>query len=108
MHTYGSWDQFFFSAAPTAQNSPELHFRFINFFIQPSRVGSLEPPYPLRVKVEIKGERYGFGFSLSLMNNFWSFLQIPQCSIILINSHLLFCRSFQDFSCLHPMREFMI
>ena len=32
---------FFFSAAPTAQNSPELHFRFINYFIQPSRVGSL-------------------------------------------------------------------
>jgi hypothetical protein len=32
---------FFFSAAPTAQNSPELHFRFINYFIQPSLVGSL-------------------------------------------------------------------
>ena len=31
----------FFSAAPTAQNRPELHFRFINSFIQPSRVGSL-------------------------------------------------------------------
>ena len=31
----------FFSAATTAQNSPELHFRFINYFIQPSRVGSL-------------------------------------------------------------------
>ena len=40
MHTYGSWE-FFFSAAPTAQNSPELHFRFINSFIQPSLVGSL-------------------------------------------------------------------
>ena len=26
----------FFSAAPTAQNSPELHFRFINFSIHPS------------------------------------------------------------------------
>jgi hypothetical protein len=25
----------------TAQNSPELHFRFINSFIQPSLVGSL-------------------------------------------------------------------
>ena len=24
---------FFFSAAPTAQNSPEIHFRFINSFI---------------------------------------------------------------------------
>ena len=31
----------FFSAAPTAQNSPELHFCFINYFIQLSRVGSL-------------------------------------------------------------------
>jgi hypothetical protein len=31
----------FFSAAPTAQNSPELHFRFINSFIPPSLVGSL-------------------------------------------------------------------
>ena len=28
LHTYGSWD-FFFSAAPTAQNNPELNFRFI-------------------------------------------------------------------------------
>ena len=28
----GSWE-FFFSAAPTAQNSPEFHFRFINSFI---------------------------------------------------------------------------
>ena len=33
----------FFSAAPTAQNSPELHFRFINSFIQPYPVGSLVP-----------------------------------------------------------------
>ena len=31
----------FFSAAPTAQNSPKLHFRFINYFIQPSLLGSL-------------------------------------------------------------------
>ena len=31
----------FFLCSPTAQNSPELHFRFINSFIQPSRVGSL-------------------------------------------------------------------
>ena len=29
------------SAAPTAQNSQELHFRFINSFIQPSLAGSL-------------------------------------------------------------------
>ena len=33
----------FFSAAPTAQNSPELHLRFMNSFIQPSLVGSLVP-----------------------------------------------------------------
>ena len=32
---------FFFSAAPTAQNSPELHFRFINSFIQSSLLRSL-------------------------------------------------------------------
>jgi hypothetical protein len=40
LNTYGSWE-FFFSAAPTAPNSPELHFRFINSFIQPFLVGSL-------------------------------------------------------------------
>ena len=28
MHTYGSWE-FFFSAAPPAQNSPDPHFRFM-------------------------------------------------------------------------------
>jgi hypothetical protein len=33
----------FFSAAPTAQNSPELHFRFIK-----SRVGSLDKNVPFR------------------------------------------------------------
>ena len=38
--TYSSWEVFF-SAAPTAQNSPELHFCFINYFIQSSLVGSL-------------------------------------------------------------------
>ena len=37
---------FFFSAALTAQNSPEFHFRFIDYFIQPSRVGSLIPAFP--------------------------------------------------------------
>ena len=31
----------FFSAAPTAQNSQELHFHFINSFTQTSLVGSL-------------------------------------------------------------------
>ena len=41
LHTYGSWE-IFFSAALTADNSPELHFCFINSFIQPSQVGSLE------------------------------------------------------------------
>ena len=35
--TYGSWEVFF----PTAQNSPELHFRFINSFIHPSRSGRI-------------------------------------------------------------------
>ncbi len=33
--------RFFFFAAPTAQNNPELHFRFINAFIQPSLLGYL-------------------------------------------------------------------
>ena len=32
---------FFSSAAPTAENSPELHFRLINSIIQSSLVGSL-------------------------------------------------------------------
>ena len=36
--------RFFFSAAPTAQNSPELNFRFINFFIQSSLLRSLGGP----------------------------------------------------------------
>ena len=40
LHTYGSWE-FFFSAATTAQNSPELHFRFINSYIQLSLLRSL-------------------------------------------------------------------
>jgi hypothetical protein len=47
LHTYGSWEVFC-SAAPTAQNSPELHFRFINSFIQPSLLGSLDPVDDLR------------------------------------------------------------
>ena len=34
----------FFSAAPTAQKSPEIHFHFINSFIQLSLVGSLLIP----------------------------------------------------------------
>ena len=32
---------FFFSAAPTAQKSPKLHFHFINYFIQSSLLRSL-------------------------------------------------------------------
>ena len=40
LHTYGSWE-FIFSAALNAQNSREIHFCFIDFFIQPSFVGSL-------------------------------------------------------------------
>jgi hypothetical protein len=40
LHTYGS-REVFFSAAPTAKISQELHLRFINYFIQPSLVGSL-------------------------------------------------------------------
>ena len=41
LHTYGSWEVFFFSAAPSAQNSPELRFHFIIFSIQSSLLGSL-------------------------------------------------------------------
>ena len=39
--TYGGWE-FFSSAARDAPNSPELHFCFINSFIQPSLLGSLQ------------------------------------------------------------------
>ena len=45
MHTYGSWEVFF-SAASTAQNSPELHFRFINTPIQSSVLESVIWPLP--------------------------------------------------------------
>ena len=41
----GSWE-FFFSAAPTAQNSPEFHFRFINSFIQSSLLGLRVQTFP--------------------------------------------------------------
>ena len=43
----------FFSAAPTAQNSPELHFRFINSFIQPYLVESL-PGTDLELDLDLK------------------------------------------------------
>ena len=35
----------FFTAAPTAQTSPELHFRFINSFIQSSLLRSLDASF---------------------------------------------------------------
>ena len=44
--THGSWEVFF-SAAPPAQNSPELHFRFISFSMQLSLLESLV--YTLRI-----------------------------------------------------------
>ena len=44
LHTYGSWEVFF-SVAPTAQNSPELHFRLISSFIQLSLLRSLVERY---------------------------------------------------------------
>ena len=48
--------RFFFSAAQTAQNSPELHFCFISYFIQPSRVGSL---YAIVIHPPWKKLRFG-------------------------------------------------
>ena len=51
LHTYGSWE-FFFSAALTAQNSPELHFRFINSFIQPSLLKSLFVTEAIQARIE--------------------------------------------------------
>ena len=43
----------FFSAAPTAQNSPELHFCFINSIIQSSLVESL-PGTDLELDLDLK------------------------------------------------------
>ena len=43
----------FFSAALTAKNSPELHFCFLNSFIQPSRVRSLIALYVLNNEKEL-------------------------------------------------------
>ena len=40
---------FFFSAASTAQNCPELHFRFKIFSIQPSLLESLGLMYLLKI-----------------------------------------------------------
>ena len=64
LHTYGSWEVFF-SAAPTAQNSPELPFRFINSFIQLSRVGSL---------IRIVSFVHFFGRIQETINCFWDLL----------------------------------
>ena len=44
--------RFFFTAAPTAQNSPELHFPFINSFIQPSLLESLQRNEPHKLKAK--------------------------------------------------------
>ena len=44
---------FFFSAAPTAQNSPELHFRFINSPIQSSVLKSVIAGEPVNVEVQV-------------------------------------------------------
>ena len=38
-------ERFFFSADPTAKNSQELHFRFINYFIPSSLLRSLLPTH---------------------------------------------------------------
>ena len=52
----------FFSAAPTAQNSPELHFRFINYFIQPSLLESLYDSQLLN----FKSQKFHIKFLLDL------------------------------------------
>ena len=44
---------FFFSAALTGPNSPELQFRFINSFIQPSLVGSLDSAFDPCPKLQV-------------------------------------------------------
>ena len=53
---------FFFSAAPPAQNSPELHFRSINLFIQPSLLESL---------VGIHLSPLSFGLDFIKLSNFY-------------------------------------
>ena len=62
---------FFFSAAPTAQNCPELHFRFINSSIQPSLVKSL---------ILTRWAYYGVKWSSNILFG-WS----PPCPRILQN-----------------------
>ena len=49
LHTYGSWE-FFFCAAPIAQNSRELQLRFINSFIQSFLLRSLYTDFQMPLK----------------------------------------------------------
>ena len=72
--TYCSWE-FFCSAAPTAQNIPELHFCFINSFIQRYLVGFLslgnsvrDPSWPIKYQKLHLGQKIQF----SLLDMFFS------------------------------------
>jgi hypothetical protein len=56
----------FFSAAPTAQNSPELNFPFINYLIQPSLVESLAADYSHQNVYLVSTEIWGFSNELPL------------------------------------------
>ena len=84
----GSWD-YFFSAAPTAQNSPELHFRFINSFIQSSLLRSLIRPQQKEACMEsstigsqarCRFKKQGFGYD---QNTLWP-NEGRQCKKLLI------------------------
>ena len=48
LYTYVSWEAFF-SAAPTAQNSPELQLCFINYFIIRSLYESYSNPNKIQI-----------------------------------------------------------
>ena len=62
-NTYYLWQLgIFFSSAPPAQNSPELHFRSINLFIQPSLLESL---------VGIHLSPLSFGLDFIKLSNFY-------------------------------------
>ena len=52
LHTYGSCEVFFL-CSPTALNSPELHFRFINSFIQLSNVQLLRSLVETHMKFSV-------------------------------------------------------
>ena len=62
---------FFFSAAPTAQYGPGLHFRFINYFIQPSLVASL-----------VQTNKTGKNVVISIKYKSFEFLKLEQLSDI--------------------------